>query len=123
MDAQPAALHTATAVTGPDAERNTEAQGKETPAAGSRGPQMVREGTMAFTTTDGHTSGASVMRVEQGRMLYGLREIAAALHCSEKSVLRYVAQYGLPAGKIGGRWCADEARLREWQERQIIRLK
>ena len=36
---------------------------------------------MAFTTTDGHTSGASVMRVEQGRMLYGLREIAAALHC------------------------------------------
>lgn len=43
---------------------------------------------MAFTTTDGHTSGASVMRVEQGRMLYGLREIAAALHCSEKSVLR-----------------------------------
>ena len=72
---------------------------------------------MAFTTTDGHTSGASAMRVEQGRMLYGLREIAAALHCSEKSVLRYVAQYGLPAGKIGGRWCADEARLREWQER------
>lgn len=33
---------------------------------------------MAFTTTDGHTSGASAMRVEQGRMLYGLREIAAA---------------------------------------------
>ena len=53
---------------------------------------------MAFTTTDGHTSGASAMRVEQGRMLYGLREIAAALHCSEKSVLRYVARYGLPAG-------------------------
>lgn len=72
---------------------------------------------MAFTTTDGHTSGASVMRVEQGRMLYGLREIAAALRCSEKSVLRYVARYGLPAGKIGGRWCADEARLREWLER------
>lgn len=72
---------------------------------------------MAFTTTDGHTSGASAMRVKQGRMLYGLREIAAALHCSEKSVLRYVAQYGLPAGKIGGRWCADEARLREWLER------
>lgn len=72
---------------------------------------------MAFTTTDGHTSGASVMRVKQGRMLYGLREIAAALRCSEKSVLRYVAQYGLPAGKIGGRWCADEARLREWLER------
>ena len=47
---------------------------------------------MAFTTTDGHTSGASAMRVEQGRMLYGLREIAAALHCSEKSVLRYVAR-------------------------------
>lgn len=72
---------------------------------------------MAFTTTDGHTSGASAMRVEQGRMLYGLREIAATLRCSEKSVLRYVARYGLPAGKIGGRWCADEARLREWLER------
>lgn len=41
---------------------------------------------MAFTTTDGHTSGASAMRVEQGRMLYGLREIAAAPHCSEKNV-------------------------------------
>jgi|GEM_PF-1143576 len=74
---------------------------------------------MAFTTTDGHTSGASAMRVEQGRMLYGLREIAAALRCSEKSVLRYVARYGLPAGKIGGRWCADEARLREWLERGV----
>jgi len=59
--------------------------------------------------------------VEQGRMLYGLREIAAALHCSEKSVLRYVAQYGLPAGKIGGRWCADEARLRAWQELVLIK--
>ena len=78
---------------------------------------------MAFTTTDGHTSGASAMRVEQGRILYGLREIAAALHCSEKSVLRYVAQYGLPAGKIGGRWCADEARLREWQIEQLNGLK
>ena len=51
---------------------------------------------MAFTTTDGHTSGASAMRVEQGRMLYGLREIAAALHCSEKSVLR-----SPPAGMAG----------------------
>ena len=34
---------------------------------------------MAFTTTDGHTSGASAMRVEQGRLLRGLREIAAHL--------------------------------------------
>ena len=70
---------------------------------------------MAFTTTDGDISGASAMRVEQGRLLHGLREIATALRCSEKSVLRYVEHYGLPAGKIGGRWCADEARLREWR--------
>lgn len=74
---------------------------------------------MAFTTTDGDISGASAMRVEQGRMLYGLREIAAALRCSEKSVPRYVEHYGLPAGKIGGRWCADEARLREWQRAHV----
>lgn len=69
MDAQPAALHTAIAGTGPDAERNTKAQGKETPAASDCGSQMVREGTMAFTTTNGHTSGASVMRVEQKQEL------------------------------------------------------
>lgn len=74
---------------------------------------------MAFTTTDGDISGASAMRVEQGRLLRGLREIAAVLRCSEKSVPRYVEHYGLPAGKIGGRWCADEARLREWREWQL----
>ena len=41
---------------------------------------------MAFTTTDGDTSGASAMRVEQSRELLGLKAICAYRDKSENTV-------------------------------------
>lgn len=70
---------------------------------------------MAFTTTDGDTSGASAMRVEQGRELLGLKAIYAYLGKSENTVRRLIREQGLPAAKIGGEWQSNERLIREWR--------
>ena len=72
---------------------------------------------MAFTTTDQHESGASAHRVEseRPRPLHGMKAICGYMKKSESTVLKYIRDEGLPAGKIGGEWVSDEGRIDAWR--------
>lgn len=72
---------------------------------------------MVFSTTDQHASGMSANRVEgaRGKALHGMKAICAYLDKSESTVLKYIRDEGLPAGKIGGEWVSDEGRIDEWR--------
>jgi len=43
-----------------------------------------------------------------------LREAAASLNCTEKTVLRWIAQAGLPTVRLGGLYHFNRAELMEW---------
>ncbi|MDR3641609.1 MAG: PTS sugar transporter subunit IIA [Humidesulfovibrio sp.] len=43
-----------------------------------------------------------------------LREAAASLNCSEQTVLRWIAQAGLPTVRLGGLYHFNRAELMEW---------
>jgi nitrogen PTS system EIIA component len=43
-----------------------------------------------------------------------LREAAASLNCTEKTVLRWIAQAGLPTMRLGGLYHFNRAELMEW---------
>jgi PTS system nitrogen regulatory IIA component len=43
-----------------------------------------------------------------------LREAAASLHCSESTVLRWIAHAGLPTVRLGGLYHFNRAELMEW---------
>jgi PTS system nitrogen regulatory IIA component len=43
-----------------------------------------------------------------------LREAATALNCTEKTVLRWIAQAGLPTVRVGGLYHFNRAELMEW---------
>lgn len=75
---------------------------------------------MAFTTTDGDASGASAMRVEQGRELLGLKAICIYLGKSENTVRRLIREQGLPAAKIGGEWQSNTRLIQDWRLKQFL---
>lgn len=71
---------------------------------------------MPYSTTDQHVSGMSANRVDAGQLkpLRGMKAICNYMGKSENTVLKYIRGEGLPAGKIGGEWCSDEARIDAW---------
>ena len=69
---------------------------------------------MAYSTTDQHPSAMSANRAERIKPLRGMKAICTYMGKSENTVLKYIHGEGLPAGKIGGEWCSDEARIDAW---------
>ena len=69
---------------------------------------------MAFATTDQHESGMSANRAN-GKALRGLKAIGEYLGVSENTVVKYIKDDGLPAGKIGGGWASDVESINAWR--------
>jgi predicted DNA-binding transcriptional regulator AlpA len=73
---------------------------------------------MAYTTTDQHQSGISA--AAKLRPLRGMKAICAYMGKSENTVLRYIRDEGLPAGKIGGEWVSDEVSIDAWHTSRYV---
>jgi predicted DNA-binding transcriptional regulator AlpA len=48
-----------------------------------------------------------------------MKAICRYIGKSESTVLKYIRDEGLPAGKIGGEWISDEGRIDDWRLRRV----
>ncbi len=71
---------------------------------------------MTYSKTDQHASGinSNKLETERPRILQGMKEICAYMGRSENTIIKYIREEGLPAGKIGGEGVSEKRKIDDW---------